>query len=101
MNGYLIKAPPEAVRPTSEEEELAIVEVDDILKRTQKKERCQITSFTKVKVAILFYLVENEKNFSQIVGVCEVCDQNGDIVSKNDKSCHICIKQLIRFFDIK
>ena len=33
LNGYLVQAPPEAVRPTSEEEELAIVEVDNVLKR--------------------------------------------------------------------
>ena len=27
---------------------------------------------------------------SQIVGSGENCDQNGDRVSKNEKSCHIC-----------
>ena len=31
---------------------------------------------------------------SQIVGISEGCDQNGDRVSKNDKSCHICIMRL-------
>ena len=28
---------------------------------------------------------------SQIVRISEDCDQNGDRVSKNDESCHICI----------
>ena len=36
--------------------------------------------------------VENEKNISQIVRVCEVCVQNGERVSRNDKSCHICMR---------
>ena len=34
--------------------------------------------------------VENEKIFIQIVRVCEVCDCNGDRLSKTDLSCHIC-----------
>ena len=34
---------------------------------------------------------ESEKIISRIVGISEGCDQNGDRVSKNDKSCHICI----------
>ena len=34
LNGFITKAPPEAVRPTSEEENIAITEVDDVLKRT-------------------------------------------------------------------
>ena len=34
LNGYLVKAPPEVVRPTSQDEELTIIEVDAILKRT-------------------------------------------------------------------
>ena len=33
-------------------------------------------------------IVENEKFISQIVRVTEVCDQNGDRVFKNDKSCN-------------
>ena len=41
--------------------------------------------------------VENEKIISQIVGVSKISDQNGDKVSKNDKSCHICSKRLKRF----
>ena len=36
--------------------------------------------------------VENEKNISQIVRVSEVCVQNGERVSRNDKSCHICMR---------
>ena len=34
--------------------------------------------------------VENKKIISQIMGIREVCDQSGDRVSRNDKSCHIC-----------
>ena len=33
---------------------------------------------------------EDEKIVSQIVWISDECDQNGDRVSKNDKSCHIC-----------
>ena len=33
---------------------------------------------------------EIEEIISQIVRISWVCDQNGDRVSKNDKSCHIC-----------
>ena len=36
---------------------------------------------------------------SQIVGIVEVCDQNGDRVSKNDKSYRICIMWLKAFLD--
>ena len=36
-----------------------------------------------------FQSVGNEKIISQIVQVNEVCDQNGDKVSKSNKSCHI------------
>ena len=34
--------------------------------------------------------VENEKIISQIVGISEACDLNGDRVSMKDKSYHIC-----------
>ena len=34
---------------------------------------------------------ENENIISQVVRIGEWCDQNGDKVSKNDKSCYICI----------
>ena len=37
---------------------------------------------------------ENAKIIGLIVRVGEVCDKNGDTVSKNNKSCHICITQL-------
>ena len=37
-----------------------------------------------------FKKFENEKIISQIVGISWACDQNGDSVSKNGKSCHIC-----------
>ena len=33
---------------------------------------------------------------SQIVRIGEVCDQNGDRVSKNNKSCHICSMRVKR-----
>ena len=36
------------------------------------------------------------KIISQIVRVSEVCDQNGDRVSKNHKICHICSMRLKR-----
>ena len=36
-------------------------------------------------------MFESEKIISQIVGISETFDQNGDRVAKNDKSCHICI----------
>ena len=48
---------------------------------------CQNTA--RVLNTCLFSWVENEKIISQIIGVCEVCDQNDDSVSKNDKSCRI------------
>ena len=32
--------------------------------------------------------------FSQIVGIREGCDQNGERVSEKDESCHICIIRL-------
>ena len=35
--------------------------------------------------------VEDEKIISQIVGLIKRCNQNGDRVPKNNKSCHICI----------
>ena len=38
-----------------------------------------------------FQWVENEKIISQIVRISEVCDQNGDRVFKNNKSCHIIV----------
>ena len=31
---------------------------------------------------------------SRIVGISEDCDQNGERVSKTDKSCHVCIMRL-------
>ena len=34
---------------------------------------------------------KNEKIICQIIGISEVCDQNGDRVSKKNKSYHICI----------
>ena len=39
LNGFLTKAPPEAARPTSEEEDIAVIMVGDILKRTQQQFR--------------------------------------------------------------
>ena len=39
----------------------------------------------------IYQSLENEKIISHIVGISEVCDKNGDRVSKNDKSCYICI----------
>ena len=43
--------------------------------------------------------VENEKIINQIVGISEDCYKNGDKVSKNDKSYHICnIKLKLDFF---
>jgi len=39
LNGFITKAPPEAVTLTSEEEKIAITEVDDVLKRTQQQFR--------------------------------------------------------------
>ena len=39
LNGFITKAPPEAVRPTSEKEDIAITEVDDVLKRTRQQFR--------------------------------------------------------------
>ena len=41
---------------------------------------------------------ENDDIISQMVGIGEVCDQNGDRVSRNDKSCHICSDRLKRTF---
>ena len=37
---------------------------------------------------------EDEKIISYIVRISEDCDRNGDKVSKNDKSYHICIMWL-------
>ena len=37
---------------------------------------------------------ESEKISGQIYWISEGCDQNGDRVSMNDKSCHICILSL-------
>ena len=42
-------------------------------------------------VSVYFQGFENGKIISQIVGISEDCDQNGDRVSKNNVSCHICI----------
>ena len=39
LNGFITKAPPEAFRVTSEEDNIAITEVDDVLKRTQHQFR--------------------------------------------------------------
>ena len=42
---------------------------------------------------------ENENIISQIVKVSEICDQNGECLSKNHKSFHICsILQLKKDF---
>ena len=38
------------------------------------------------------------KNKSLNVGISEVCDQNGDMVSNNYKSCHISSLRLNRIF---
>ena len=38
----------------------------------------------------VFQRVENEKIIFQNVEFSEVCDQNGDRLSNNDKICHIC-----------
>ena len=43
----------------------------------------------------MFESVHKGKN--QIVGINEVCNQNYDWVSKNDKSCHICSIKAKRF----
>ena len=40
----------------------------------------------------------NDKIISQIFGDSEICDQNGDRVSKSDKSCHIGSVKLKSFF---
>ena len=42
--------------------------------------------------------IKNEKMISQIVGNGNNCDQNGDRVSKNHKSCHIFSMRLKRIF---
>ena len=72
LNRYPIKAPPEAVRPASEEEELAIFDVDDILNRTRTFMGSQDVSFedlggpceeiTKEEVSAAF----KNKNFHPI-----------------------------------
>ena len=36
----------------------------------------------------------SEKIISQIVGISEGCDQNGERVSETDKICHICSMRL-------
>ena len=41
------------------------------------------------KRSVYYQSFEDEKISSQIVGISEGSDQNGDRVSKNDKSCHI------------
>ena len=49
--------------------------------------------FTKIFAILYFewhftnYKLKNEKIISQIVGISKVCDQNGDRVSNNEKSC--------------
>ena len=42
----------------------------------------------------LFIIKElwEEEIISQIVWIIEVCDQNGDRVSKTNQSCHICMR---------
>ena len=41
-----------------------------------------------------FQKFEDKKRISQIVWISEGCDQNGERVSKNAKSCHICRMKL-------
>ena len=41
-----------------------------------------------------FQKFEDKEIIGQHVGISEGCDQNGDRVSKNDKSCHICSMRL-------
>ena len=51
---------------------------------------CSVSLNTSANLWFLYYQrVENEKIISQIVGVSQVCDQNGDRVPKTDKNCHI------------
>ena len=45
---------------------------------------------------VYYQIVENEKKIGQNVRVSEACDQNGDRVSKNNKSRHICTMRLKR-----
>ena len=48
---------------------------------------------------LFFYQwVENEKIISQIVGISEVCNQNGDRVSQNENNCDICSIRLTMGF---
>ena len=44
----------------------------------------------------MLYTVAKCRN--QIIGISEVCDQNADMVSKNNKSFHICSARLKVFF---
>ena len=44
--------------------------------------------------ALMLQKFEDEKMISQIVWISEGCDQNGERVSKNGKSCHICSMRL-------
>ena len=39
-------------------------------------------------------MFEGEKMISQTVGFSKDCDQNSDMVSKNEENCHICIRWL-------
>ena len=43
---------------------------------------------------VIFFELENEKSISQIVGSDKWCDQNGDRVSKSNKSYYICMIRL-------
>ena len=44
--------------------------------------------------SLYYHNFEDEKIISQIVGFSKDCDQNGDKVSSNDESGHICIRRL-------
>ena len=46
-------------------------------------------------------MLKNISDVRQIVGVSWVCDQNGDSVSMNDKSCHISSMRQKRFCKIR
>ena len=52
-------------------------------------------SFYSLKVPSKLKIIKSlwmRRSFSQLDGIREGCDQNGDRVSKNDVSCHICIR---------
>ena len=49
---------------------------------------------TSLKDFVYYQLVKNEKIICQIVWVIEVYDQNGERVSKNDKSSYIALCKL-------